>query len=86
MQQFRMRATLDNASLIHRQYLMCLAYSTQSVSNDDDRAACADRGHVALNDLLGLYIQRAGCFIEDQYARLSQQGARNSQPLPLTAR
>ena len=46
----------------------------------------ADRAHVVLDDALAFVIERAGRLIEDQDARIADEGARDRDALALAAR
>src|SRR5262249_14809206 len=48
--------------------------------------AARDGRQVVLNDRLALRVERAGRLVEDQYARLGHEGARDGEPLLLPAR
>ena len=56
------------------------------MSDDEDRAPLTDLRHVLLNDGLGLIVQRARRFIEDQDARIRDQRPGNRDPLALPTR
>ena len=62
------------------------AHGRQAMSDDDDGAVLHDRRHVALDDLLGLGVEGAGRFVEDQDARVGHQGSGDGNALALTAR
>src|ERR1700746_1714182 len=66
------------------QDLVGVADGTQPVRNDDSRAVTADSCHVAADDAFRLEVQRAGCLVEDQNARICHQRASNGNTLALT--
>jgi hypothetical protein len=62
-----------------------LAHGGQAVGDDDHRAALADGLHVVLDDAFRLVVERAGGFVEDQDARVADQGAGDGDALALAA-
>ena len=74
---------LGRKSLVHRDDPVCPANRTQSVGNDDHGPPPADRAHVLLQNGFALVVERAGRFIQDQDARVGEQGSCDGDALAL---
>ncbi|OFX09111.1 MAG: hypothetical protein A2516_11810 [Alphaproteobacteria bacterium RIFOXYD12_FULL_60_8] len=85
-QQVLVGAVLDNLAFFHGDDAVAVAHRGQAVGDDEHRAANADAAHVALDDLLGLIVERRGGFVENQDARVGDQCAGDGDALALTAR
>lgn len=86
MNQFLMRSVLDEASPVDREDAVGAAYRRKAVSDHDSSAPLADAPHVVLDDPLALVVERARRLVEDQDARVGDEGAGDCDPLPLSAR
>jgi len=84
-QQFVVRATFDNAAMIHHQHLVGMFDGGQAMG-DHQRGAL---GHQALQGVLhqalGFVVERSGGFIQDQDRRIAQDRAGDRQALALAA-
>ena len=58
----------------------------EAVGDDHDGPAVRDLAHVLLDDALALVVERAGRLVEDQDARIADQGAGDGDALALPAR
>ena len=84
LQQLLMGALLHYLAAIQHHDTVGMAHCTQAVGDDDDGAATADGLHVLLDDAFGLVIQGTGGLVEDQDARIGEQGAGDGDALALT--
>ncbi|MNY39797.1 hypothetical protein D3C86_1745000 [compost metagenome] len=64
---------------------MGIPHGGQSVGDDDHAAAPANGLHVLLDDLLGLVVQGAGGFVEDEDAWIAHQRPGDGDALTLAA-
>ena len=62
-----------------------LPQSGESVSDYENRTPRADPPHILVDNTLALLIERARCFIEDQNARIVNEGSGNGDALALAA-
>src|SRR5678815_900852 len=79
-----MRALFDNLTPFHHVNPMRRTHRAQPMGDEEDRAPSTDLPHVLLNDRLRFIVQCARAFIEDQDARVCDQGSRNRDSLTLT--
>ena len=86
LQQCVVRCRLRRSAPVHHDDAVGAADRAQPMRNDDDRAALADRAHVALQGGFAFVVQRAGRLVEDQDPRIGEQCARDRDALPLAAR
>lgn len=86
MDQFLMRPVLDEAPAVDREDAVGTAYCRKAVSDHDGGAPLANAPHVVLDDPLALVVECARRFVEDQDARVGDEGAGDCDPLPLSAR
>jgi hypothetical protein len=73
-QQFGVATLLHNTASINHQDQVSMAYGAQAVRNND--LGTRESGKVLLYTILGLYIQRAGCLVQQEDARLIGQRTR----------
>ena len=81
-----MRAVFYDPAAVDRNDAIGLPHGGEPVSDDEHRAPLGDLLHVGLNDPLADVIERARRLIEDQDARVGDQGAGDRDALPLPAR
>ena len=81
-----MRALFDRAALVHHHDAIRIAHGGKPMGDDQRGAPGAQAGQCLLHQRLVLGIQRAGRFVEQQDARVAQQGARERDALPLPTR
>ena len=79
------RAGFDDAAFVHHDDAVGMAHGREAVGNDEHGPSLGDVGHVALHDGLGFVVERAGGFVQDEDARIGEEGARNRKTLPLVA-
>src|SRR6202045_2440288 len=79
-------AILDKPAAVDGDDAVGHAHGGEPVRDDEHRAPFGDLAHVLLNDALALVVERARCLVEDQDARVADQGARNGDALALAAR
>ncbi len=84
-QQIFVRPLLDHASVIEHQDEIGVADRGETVGDDQVRAACEQRRQRFLHLPLGDGIECARRLVENEDARILQDGARDRQPLPLAA-
>ncbi len=81
--QFGVAADFVDLSSLHDDNPVGSSDGREPVSNDQHRASTTDASHVVLDDLLGLVVERAGRFVEDEDARIADEGARDCNALTL---
>jgi hypothetical protein len=80
-----MGAGFDDAAVFHDDDAVGALHGRQAVRDDDGGAADHRRLQRALHQALGLGVERAGRFVEQQQRRIFQQGARDRDALALAA-
>jgi hypothetical protein len=78
-------AALHDASSFHHENLVGAANGGETVRDDEGRAALHQVREAFLNHGLRFGIEAGGRFVEDQNARIGQDGARDRDSLPLAA-
>ena len=83
-----MAALGRDAAVVQHQDQVRVAHGADALGDDEHRApARADETVERLADgRFGLCVDRRGAVVEDQQARIDEQGARDRQPLALAAR
>ena len=81
-----MTAVLDDHTFLTRDDAIRHPDGRQPVGDDENRPSRTDAAHVGLDDLLALIVERAGGFVEDQNARITNQRSGNGDALALSAR
>ena len=74
-------ALLGDFAMIHDQDPICSGNGFEPVRHRD--GAAPDSTQVPVDNSLRLLIQCRRCFIQDEETRVSQQGSRDGDPLPL---
>src|SRR5258706_2093609 len=82
--QLVVRAHLRDPSIVEDNDLVSVANRTQAMRDDERRLPCENLLQVALNDPLGLGIERRGRFVENQDARIVQDRPRDHYALFLS--
>ena len=72
----------DLAILQHKQ-LVGVADGAQAVGDDKAGAAVQQPGKRLLDEQLGAGVHAAGCLVQDQQARVGEDGTRDGEELPL---
>ena len=80
-----MRATLHDLALLHHQNLVGAAYGGKPVRNHKRSPALHEIRESLLDHLFRFGVEAGSCLVEDQYARLGQDGAGNRNTLALAA-
>src|SRR5579862_2783021 len=80
-----MCAALDDSAVIHDQNPVRAYYRGEPVSDHKRGASLHQAVQRALNLRLGMAVQRAGGFVQDENSRISENGSRNRKPLLLPA-
>ena len=80
-----MPAALDDAAAIEDADFVGLRHRRQPMGDDDRRAALAQGAQSLLDRLLGLRIERRGCFVEQNDRRVLEEGAGDRDALSLAA-
>src|SRR6266508_4660564 len=81
-----MGAVLDQASALERHDAIRRAHGREPVRDDENRPSLGDLFHVLLDDALALIVEGARRLVEDQNARVGDEGAGNGDALALAAR
>ena len=79
------RAVFHDASALDRDDAVGAAHRREAMGDDEDRAPLRNAPHVVLDDPLALVIERARRLVEDQDARIGDEGARDGDALALAA-
>ena len=82
-QQLFVRAALDDALVVDDQHLVGIADCAESMGDDKSCPPFQQAQQRLLNTNLGAGIDAARRFIQDEDARVGQDGAGNRQQLPL---
>jgi len=80
------RALLDDAAVVEHDEPVGVAERAEAVRDRDRRPAPDEPGQGVLDLGLGLGVDRARRLVEDQDARVLEEGPRDRDPLPLAAR
>src|SRR5439155_23432943 len=86
VEQFLVRASLNDFTLLEHQNLVGAAYRRQPVRDDERRPPLPRRAQSVLNEHLAFAVQARRRFVENQDARVRQNRARDGDALPLAAR
>ena len=78
-----MAALLDDVAVLHDQDGVGVADRGQAVSDDEARAALAQRVHRLLDQQLRAGVHAAGGLIEDEHGRVGHEGPRDREQLAL---
>src|SRR5215813_13748303 len=81
-----MAAVLGHAAAFERDDAVGRPHRRQPVRDDQHRASLGDRLHVALDDPLALVVEGARRLVEDQDARIADEGAGDGDALALATR
>src|ERR1700758_867027 len=81
LEQLLVGAVLNEATTIDRQDPIGPPDRREAVRDDEDRAPLRNLLHVLLDDPFAFVIERAGCFVENENPRISNQSARNGNAL-----
>ena len=81
-----MRALLDDPALVHHDDLVGLADRREAVGDDERGPAPQQAPQRRLDQALGLGVDAARRLVQDQDARIGQQGAGEGEQLPLPDR
>src|ERR1700682_6473583 len=84
--EFFVGAVFDNPSQFDNQDLIGAADGGKPVSDDEGRSSLHQVGKTLLSQLLGLRVEAGSGFVENQDARLRENGPGNRNPLPLSSR
>ena len=82
--QLTVTALFDELTLVEDEDGIGLPNRGEPMRNDENSPPLADAAEIVLNDPLGLVVERAGGFVENQNARVCHQRTCNCDPLPLT--
>ena len=74
-----------DAPIFQHHYFICLQHGGKPVGNHDHSAALGGSINGILHHLFAFGIQSAGGFVKDKYGWISDDGARYTQPLLLSA-
>src|SRR5581483_7800453 len=85
-QQFGVRAALDDLARFEHQDLIRAADRRQPMRDDERRPPGSQLAEAILDHLLALAVEARGGFVEDEDARVCENGARDRHALPLAAR
>lgn len=80
-----MRSGFHDLPFVHGDDAVRHAYGGQAVGDDEYGAVAADGLHVLHNGAFGFVVERAGGFVENQDARVADQGAGDGDALALAA-
>jgi hypothetical protein len=83
--EFVVGAVFHQAAAIDGDDAVGPAHGRKTMGDNENRAALGDLFHVFLNDALALVVEGARCLVEDQDARIGDQGAGNGDALALAA-
>lgn len=86
MEKLLMCTLLENLTMTEQDDVVCVLDSGKTVSNNEHRADVFHLLEAVLNEDLRLGIDVCGRFVEDHYARLMNDGAREGKKLALTGR
>jgi hypothetical protein len=78
-------AVLDEPAALDGDDAVGAAHRREAVRDDEDGAALRDPAHILLDDALTLVIERAGRLVEDEDARVGDEGAGDGDALALPA-
>src|SRR5215475_1766760 len=76
-----MGAVLGQTAMVDGDEAVGPPHGRQPMRNDEDGAAFGEARHVLLDDPLALVVERARRLVEDQDARVGDEGARDGQAL-----
>ena len=85
-QQRVVRAQFGHLPPLHDHDAVRFAYGRQAVGDDQHGAPRANAAHIVLDDLFRFIIERARRLVENQDARIADQGAGDGDALALAAR
>ena len=85
-QKFLVRPFFDNFALVDHINPMGWPHRAEPMRDDEDGSSLANLRHVLLDDGFGFVIQCARRFIENQNARIGDQGSCDGNALPLSTR
>src|SRR5690606_37693360 len=84
-QQLVVRAALDDAALVHDEDLVRALDGGEAVRDDEGGAAAAERAQPVADEGLALGVEAGGGLVEDEDARVGDDGARDGDALALAA-
>ena len=85
-QQLRLRAALDDLAVLEHENLIRARDRREAVRDDERRAPAAQRAKPVANERLALAVEARCGLVENQDARIGENGARDRDALPLSAR
>src|SRR5688572_17451760 len=85
-QQVAVPAALDELAAVEDEDLVGAGDRRQTVRDDEGRAPAAQRLEAVLDQRLALAVEARRRLVEDQDARVGEDGASDRQALPLAAR
>src|SRR6266700_2861882 len=85
LQQLPVRSALDDTALIQNENLVRVHHRGQAVSDHQRRSPPGDAVELGLDALLGFRVERRGRLVEDEDARIFQDGAGDRDALFLAA-
>ena len=80
-----MVAVLDEAAALDGDDAVGAAHGREAMGDDQHGAALRDLAHVLLDDALALIVERAGRLVENENARVGDEGAGDGDALALPA-
>jgi hypothetical protein len=80
-----MGCKIDDLAKLQHENAIAIDQARQAMGDDDHAAAVRNAQQIRAEHGLTLRIERAGCFVQDQNARIVDQRPRNCEPLPLSA-
>lgn len=81
--QLVVRAIFDDAAVLDGNDAIGAPNRGEPMSDNENRALFANPPHVLLDDAFAFVIERAGGFVENQNARIANQGAGDRDALTL---
>src|SRR6266508_1279147 len=84
VQQLLVRTLLDDFAILNDNDLVCISDRRQAVSNDETGASFHQAQQSFLDARLGARVYAGGGFVEDEDARVRQDGAGDRQQLALS--
>jgi hypothetical protein len=84
-EQFRVTAGFDDAPALDNDDEVCAADGRETVRDDNGGAPAGQIREGFLDEPFGFGVERGGRFVEDEDGRIREDGARDGEPLSLTA-
>src|SRR5882672_945377 len=84
--ELAMRALFDDLALVQHDDAIRGLHRREAMRDHEHCATFTNQPHVVLDHALGFIIERAGRLVEDQDARIREQGSRDRDALALAAR